>query len=103
MGEEQGAQSQGAHSVYTAMKLSRFFVNVSDEQPKFVKGAKLVFGIPEIKPIRGIATGTAKLILEDGKAALVQVMGGKQDCFFTVEDRGEFWVILKEVKREVVL
>lgn len=64
----------------------------------------LVFGIPkEVKQIRGISSGTSKLILETGKTALVQIMGGKQDSFFTVEDRGEFWVIYQEVKREVVL
>lgn len=70
-----------------------------------VKGPDYVFGIPkEIKPVRGIDNkAQAKLVFELDKLAHVVLLSDQQDSSFILEDRGDYWLVDREVSREVLI
>ncbi len=82
---------------------------------KYVRNAKaltppepdklIVSGIPAtIKPIRGIdPKAEAKLILRDGLYAELVMMTDSQDSSFWLEDRGDYWLVDMERRREVLI
>lgn len=64
-----------------------------------------VWGIPEkVMPIRGIdAKAQAKVVLRDQQYAELVMLTDTQDSSFMLEDRGEYWIVDKEIRREVIV
>lgn len=69
------------------------------------KPKKYVLEMPrEIKPVRGIdPKAQAKLILERGALAKVVILTDGQDSHHLLEDRGDYWLVDAEVRREVLV
>jgi hypothetical protein len=65
----------------------------------------IVFGIPEtIKPVRGVdLKAEAKLILRAGFEAELVMLTEQQDSAFRLEDRGEYWIVDSEIRREILI
>jgi hypothetical protein len=63
-----------------------------------------VFGFHENpKKIHGKPEGTCKLVMETGKPVQLVCLGEKSDAAFLLEERGDFWILAKEIKREVIV
>ena len=73
-----------------------------DKQPA---GKRMVVGFrDDVKPIRGVdEKGQAKLIFAEGEDAMVVVQTETQDSFYRLEDRGDYWIVDKEIRREVLI